>query len=170
MTPTTNPAAPPASPGGAAVGIPAGGDLPTPGLTPPAGPRTWTIELPPSTVLLTSNHRLHRMKANAVTQSLRGLAIQLARKQRIPQVERADILVTYLPPPRLRRLRHPLASERVDDPDALAPTGKALIDGLTQAGVFVSDNRKHVRRVAYELLEGSCPRGQVLLHITEVPA
>ena len=38
MSPTTNPAAPPASPGGAAVGIPAGGDLPSPGQLPPAGP------------------------------------------------------------------------------------------------------------------------------------
>lgn|ERR1019366_6071261 len=38
MTPTQDAAAPPASPGGAAVRIPAGGDLPSPGLTPPAGP------------------------------------------------------------------------------------------------------------------------------------
>ena len=42
------------------------------------------------------------------------------------------------------------------------------MNGLTDAGVFVSDNRKHVRRESYELLEGTCPRGQVLLHITEV--
>ena len=39
MTPTTNPAAPPASPGGTAVGIPAGGVIPTPGRRRPAGPQ-----------------------------------------------------------------------------------------------------------------------------------
>jgi hypothetical protein len=164
----TNPAASPANPGGAAVGIPAGGDQPTPGLMPPAGPRTWTIEMPPSTVLLTSNHRLHRMEAHKINTSLGDLAGQLARNQRIPRIERADILLTYLPPPRLVKDRHPLASARVEDSGALAPTGKALIDGLKDAGVFADDNFRHVRRESYELLEGSCPRGQVLLHITEV--
>jgi hypothetical protein len=138
-------------------------------VTPPE-PRTWTIELPPSTVLLTSNHRLHRMEAHSVTQSLRDLGRTLARKQRIPRLERADIVLTYLPPPRRAKDRHPLASARVEDSGALTPTGKALIDGLKDAGVFADDNFRHVRRESYELLEGSCPRGQVLLHITEVPA
>lgn len=161
--PTTDPrtpAAPVASVRGHAPSVPS----PSGGTE---GPRSWVIELPPGTVLLTSNHRLHRMQVHTVTQVLKGTAITLARKQGIPRLERATVLVSYLPPPRVKRLRHPLASARVEDPDALTPTSKALIDGLTQAGVWASDSRKHVLRVTHQLEDGTCPRGRLRLFITE---
>lgn len=132
--------------------------------------RAWVLEIPPGTVLLTSNHRLYRYDANRATQNLKQIAIGLARQQRIPQIARADIYVTYVPPPRLKRMRHPLASERVEDADALAPTVKALLDGCTQANVWKADTRKHVRRVTYELLDGTDPCGQLRMYICEVPA
>ena len=148
-------------------GNPAGGAA-TPPAPPPAGPRTWVIELPAGTVLLTSNHRLHRMKANAITQDLKNTAATLARQQRIPRLGKATIVVSYLPPPRVRARRHPLASARVEDPDSLTPTGKALIDGITQAQVWPADTRKHVLGVLHRLEPGSCPRGRLRMYITEV--
>jgi len=148
-------------------GHPAGGAA-TPPAPPPAGPRTWVIELPAGTVLLTSNHRLHRMKAHGIIQDLKNTATTIARVMRIPRLERAEVLVSYLPPPRVRAKRHPLASARVEDPDALTPTGKALIDGLTQAHVWEADTRRHVLRVTHQLEPGSCPRGRLRMYITEV--
>jgi len=127
----------------------------------------WTLEFPPGMELLTGNNRLSRYPKAAVVKALREQGRIAARD--LPQIERADIHVTYLPPPRLRKDRHPFASARVEDSDALGPTAKALIDGIAKAGTFGGgDSRKHVRRVTYELLDGACPRGQVTLHITEV--
>jgi hypothetical protein len=120
-------------------------------------------------VLRTSNDRLHRMEAAKVNKALRTLAYRLARMELVPRLERADILLTYIPPPRLERDRHPLASARVEDSGALSLTGKALIDGLKDAGVFADDNFRHVRREIYQLLEGADPRGRLKLHIIEVP-
>ena len=131
-------------------------------------PRTFTLEIPPGTVLRTSNDRLSRPVAARLNKALRQLASQLALAARIPRVERADILLTYIPPPRRHVDRHPLASARVEDAGALAPTGKALIDGMKDAGVFADDNFRHVRREIYQLLDGTCPRGRLKLHIIEV--
>ena len=131
-------------------------------------PRSWTIELPAGTPILTANHRMHRMAAGARTKALRGVAFQLARAARLPELERAEILVRYLPPPRLKRDRHPLASERIEDSENLQPTAKALVDGIVQAGVLPSDSRKYVRHVICEVLPGTHPRGQVTVTITEV--
>ena len=89
-------------------------------------------------------------------------------KQCIPRIERADVLTTYIPPPRLERDRHPLASARVEDSGSLYPTSKALIDGCRDAGVWADDNFRHVRREIYQLLEGTDPRGRLKLHIIEV--
>ena len=125
--------------------------------------------VPPGTVLRTSNDRLSRPVAARMNKALRPpLASQLALAARIPRVERADILLTYVPPPRAKKDRHPLASARVEDAGALAPTGKALIDGMKDAGVFADDNFRHVRREIYQLLEGTDPRGRLRLHIIEV--
>lgn len=44
------------------------------------------------------------------------------------------------------------------------------MNGITDAGVWADDNFRHVRRETYQLLEGTCPRGQMRLHIIEVPS
>ena len=133
-------------------------------------PRTFTLEIPPGTVLRTSNDRLHRMEEHKRNKVLRELGQQLAREQRIPRLERADVLTTYIPPPRAKKDRHPLASARVEDAGSLYPTSKALIDGCRDAGVWADDNFRHVRREIYQLLDGTCPRGRLKLHIIEVPS
>jgi hypothetical protein len=184
------PAAPPGTPSGAVAAVtPRGRPLPgrsrgarsvpgggVPGKCAPptgfqvvAGQRTWALEFPAGMELLTGNNRLSRYPKARVVKALREQGWGAAVSNRLPPIERADIHVTYLPPPRLRKDRHPFASARIEDSENLAPTGKALIDGIAQAGTFGGgDSRKHVRRVTYELLPGTCPRGQVTLHITEV--
>jgi hypothetical protein len=155
---------PAAGPRGALKTSPAG----VSGGSAPAGdPRTWTITFPAGMEVLTGNNRLSRHPKAGIARELRRQGWIGGR--RLPQIGRADIHVTYLPPPRLLKDRHPFASARVEDSDALWPTGKHLIDGIADAGTFGGgDSRKHVLRVTYELLPGTCPRGQVTLHITEI--
>ena len=130
--------------------------------------RSWTLELPPGTPILTANHRLNRYVAQAQINALQAVAIQLARTHRLPPIGYAEVLAEYNPPPRRRKDRHPLASERIEDSDNLQPTAKALVDGLRKAGVWPSDSRKWVRHVVCEVLPQTHPRGQVRLTITEV--
>ena len=133
------------------------------------GTRAWTIELPPGTPILTANHRNNRYAAQRRINELQEAAIHLARAHRLPEIPRAVVLVTYAPPPRLKRDRHPFASERIEDSENLQPTAKALVDGFRKAGVFPhGDSRKYVGWVNCVVLPGSHPRGQVTVHITEV--
>ena len=130
--------------------------------------RTWTLEFPAGMAILTANHRMHRYAAARRIRELNDAAIKLARVKKLPPIGRADIVVEYLPPPRLRKDRHPLASDRIEDSENLQPTAKALVDGLVRAGVFRNDSRRYVRRVPCEVLEQTHPRGLVRVRITEV--
>jgi hypothetical protein len=142
--------------------IPAGSA--TPGQL-PAGPepRSWTIAFTPGMELLTGNSRLSRYPRAALIKILKNAGYVMAKRLKLPRIECADVSVEYLPPAH----RRPFASAQIRDADNLAPAVKALIDGITMAGVFPQDSVKHVRRVSYEFGPKS-ERGQVLLHITEV--
>ncbi len=167
---STPPAGPPPAAAGAAVAKPGTPRSPVRDVPGPA-PQRWTLEIPPGTTLRTSNDRLHPREAAKLNKALRVLGCELARAGRIPRIaRRADVYTTYLPPPRLRKDRHPLASVRVEDAGALYPSTKSLVDGVTDFGVWAADNFRHVRREIYELLEGTCPRGQMKVHIIEVPS
>jgi hypothetical protein len=131
--------------------------------------RTWVLEFEPGMPILTANNRKSRYPKAKAVRGLSDRAVWKALEKRLPQIEYANILVTYQPPPRRLRDRHPFASERIEDAENLGPTSKALIDGLVRAGAFASDSRKHIRRVSYELLPGTHPRGQVTMRITEIP-
>ena len=136
---------------------------------PGSQPRSWTIELPPGTPILTANDRLNRYAAQREINRLKGVAIQVARRARLPAISRAAVLLTYAPPPRLVRYRHPLASQRIEDSENLQPTAKALVDGLVKAGVFpAGDSRKHVAWVNCVLLPEVHLRGLLTLIITEI--
>ena len=128
-----------------------------------AAPRTWTVVFPPGMEILTGNNRLHWSAKGRLVKALRDTAWAQAKRLKLPQIERADVTVEYRPPAH----RGPLSSAMIRDADNLAPTGKALVDGLTMARVFPQDTAKHVRRVSYEFGPKS-DHGQVLLHITEV--
>ena len=136
--------------------------------SPGSTPRTWTIEFEPGTPILTANQRMHRYARNDRTQELKVKTAMLAKRMRIPALERADVTTWYASPPRQKAQRHPLASDALDDSDGLAPTGKACLDGLVLGGVFVTDRKRCVRRTTCELAGETHPRGQLCVIITEV--
>jgi crossover junction endodeoxyribonuclease RusA len=155
MTPTQDPAAPPASPGGAAVGIPAGSA--TPGQL-PAGPRTWTLELPAGMKLLNPNSRYHWADRSSRSAALKQAAWALALSRKLPHLDRVSVVVEYQPPDRRHR----------DADNAAAASGKPCIDGLVAAGVLEDDESpRYVSEVTYRIGPVH-PGGRLVLHITEV--
>jgi crossover junction endodeoxyribonuclease RusA len=158
MTPTQDAAAPSATnPGRAAVGIPAGGDLPTPGRMPPAGPRTWTLEMPAGMKLLNANQRPHWAAKGRIVAALRLAAFACAKNAHIPPLKQVRIVVEYQPPRKIRKR----------DGGNWAPTGKALIDGIRDAKIIPDDDSGHVVEEAYRIGE-PYPLGRMVVHITEV--
>lgn len=120
-------------------------------------PRTFTICLPAGLELLNANERPHWAKKARITRELRKAAWACARSARVPRLERATVLVEYQPPP----------TSRTRDGGNWAPSGKALIDGCRDAGVFPDDNSRHVVQESYKIGE-PYPKGRIVLHITEV--
>ena len=81
----------------------------------------------------------------------------LARRQRIPHLERASVPAEYQPPDRRHR-----------DADNIAAAAKPAIDGaLVDAGVLDGDDSRYLTEVTYRVGE-PYPRGRLVLHITEV--
>jgi Holliday junction resolvase RusA-like endonuclease len=149
----------------------AGGSTPDTGVcgsAPVSGSRQWVIEIPPGTPIVGGNSRQDRWSRNARVQRLKEAAAVLAMKQRIQPLGQCDITVAYESPPRAKAKRHPLASDCITDSDNVAPTAKALVDGLVQAGLWASDGRKRVRKVTCELSAQVHPRGQLRITITEL--
>ena len=124
-----------------------------------AAARSWVIELPAGTELLNANQR-HGWRYKArITKDLRETAGWAARIARVPALERVRIAVEYQPP-RVTRSR---------DGGNWAPSGKACIDGLRDAGVLPDDNSRHVLSETYSIGE-PYPRGRLVLVISEVLA
>lgn len=122
-----------------------------------AEPRELTIELPPGLPLLSLNDRRHWAAAQLITQQIKKAAWACARAAHAPALQRAAITVEYQPP----------NTSRKRDPDNLAPSGKAAVDGLVQAGVLPDDNSEHVTAVRYQI-GPVFPRGRVVLRVREV--
>lgn len=121
-----------------------------------AEPREVVIGLPAGLPLLSLNGRLHWAARNRIVQQLKSAAFVMARAAKAPPLQRAEVTVTYEPPDRRRR-----------DPDNLAPTGKAAIDGLVLAGVLPDDSAAHVAGVRYQIGPPH-PRGRVIIRVLEI--
>jgi crossover junction endodeoxyribonuclease RusA len=136
---------------------PAGASLLAHG-SPPAGPRTFTLALPPGLALLSLNDRGHWAARYRRSEALKKAAWALALSQRVPRLERVSVTVEYQPRDLRRR-----------DGDNIAASAKALIDGLRAAGVLPEDDSRHVTEVTCRI--GSLyPKGRLVLTLTEVPA
>ncbi|OEJ21128.1 hypothetical protein BGK67_34870 (plasmid) [Streptomyces subrutilus] len=85
--------------------------------------------------LLTSNQRLHHMAEHRIRRRLRSEAEQMARARRLPQLDRAAV----------HYVLHPRPINRKRDPGNWAPTAKAYVDGLVDAGLLPDDNSAHLR-------------------------
>jgi hypothetical protein len=94
--------------------------------------REWLIPLPWNAPLLMDNQRLHWADKMRKTRQLRWGADTLARSHRIPQLDRARIVLHWQPATRRRR-----------DQLSIAPTLKPLVDGLIDALVLPDDDSEH---------------------------
>jgi hypothetical protein len=99
----------------------------TPGIV---RPRSWRIELPPKTVLLTSNERLGIHARASRIKALRHTGWAMARFYKVPKLERAHVFYVI----------HPNTTTRRRDPGNWSPSAKAAIDGMVDAGVLPDDN------------------------------
>jgi crossover junction endodeoxyribonuclease RusA len=117
------------------------------------------LELPPGLPILSLNGRQHWAQRNRDTQAIKKAAWAKALAAKVPPLARVTITVEYQPPDRRRR-----------DPDNLAPTGKAAIDGLVAAKVLPDDNSEHVTAVRYIIGEPYKlhPRGRIVIRVREL--
>jgi len=101
-------------------------------MTPP--PYLYRVEVPAGRLgWLTDNQRLHWADKAGRVRAWRLATYFWARHLRLPRIEYARIVC---------ELR--FVEVRRRDPNNWAPTGKACVDGLVDAGVFADDNAKHV--------------------------
>ena len=93
---------------------------------------TWTVDLPVQH-RVSQNDRHHWAAAAKHKRALREVAGWRARLQRIPVQAHIVCTLHYRP-----------AVFRIADPENLAPTLKAAIDGLRDAGVVPDDDPRYV--------------------------
>ena len=124
--------------------------------------RTFTLEMPAGLKLVNANARyahpaIRGMDLAELRKAAWAIARNALRAGQLVPLDRCRIVVEYQPPRTTRRR----------DGGNWAPTGKALIDGCRDAGLFPDDNSEHVTEEAYRIGE-PFPKGRVVLFITEV--
>lgn len=109
-------------------------------------PRSWMLEFPPGTPVLSLNDRLHHMARHRLEKQLQNDSITLARHVKVPHCERIHVVLVLHPKRRGRR-----------DLDNLSATLKPCIDGIRRAGVVEDDDSS---RVTFEIRVGEpSPKG-----------
>ncbi|GAA4209205.1 hypothetical protein GCM10022252_75380 [Streptosporangium oxazolinicum] len=119
------------------------------------GTGDWVVEMPSGTKVLNANDRgRHWGPRHKLTKQWRGVALVMARKEKLPRLERARIVGVYYPPTRRHR-----------DEANLAPTLKAIVDGFVDHGLLPDDNTLYLEgpypKISDELRQG----GQMVMHI-----
>ena len=142
-------------------------DAPEAAVVPGTQARTFTLELPPGTPIISGNNRLDRYAKNRRIKDLQRL-IRAKVRGRAQITVPVYITVEYASPPRLMRLRHPFASECILDHDNLWPTYKACCDGLVRAGLLAGDTKRYVGPGRVALADETHPRGLLRVTISEV--
>ncbi|MFG2986214.1 hypothetical protein ACGFYQ_34020 [Streptomyces sp. NPDC048258] len=84
--------------------------------------------------LLTSNQRLHHMAVHRIRKRLRAEAAEVTKANGLPSIQRAAVFYAL----------HPRPINRKRDPGNWAPSAKAYVDGLIDAGLLPDDNHLHL--------------------------
>lgn len=126
----------------------------TPGAVPV--PPVYKIAFPAGTKLLNANQRLHWARERPIKKNLRDTACWLARAEKIPAMRRARMVGVFEPPDNRRR-----------DPANWAPSWKAIVDGVVDAGVLPDDNSNYLDGPYAELGEVH-PKGRLVLYIYDL--
>lgn len=113
--------------------------------------RPQTLTLPWTTPPLMSNARLHHMQRSRIVADIRTTVGWLAKAHLKPVAKGVTITVIWTVTDRRRR-----------DAGSLAPTGKAAIDGLVDAGILPDDDSTTVLEERYRI-ERATTRG---IHLT----
>lgn len=122
-------------------------------------PVSVRIELPPRTVLINANDTLHFRKKAERVKAIRNAAWGIARSMKVPAYERLHVYFVIHPDTRGRRR----------DPGNWAPSAKAAVDGLVDAGVLPDDN--HTRLLGPDPRIGHpVPGSQLVLVLTDLDA
>lgn len=119
--------------------------------------RTYRIEIPARTVLITSNQRLNRYVQAERVKALRNTGFAMARAAKVPPMERAHIFYVL----------HPDTKSRRRDPGNWSPSAKALVDGIVSAGVLPDDNHEHLLGPDPRI-GAPVPGSQLVLYITDL--
>lgn len=103
---------------------------------------SWSIDIDWLGRAPTNNevHRLHYQQASKLRKEWREAGCMAARLAHIPS----------LPAVRVTCWGHYPNRRSLPDPDAVAPTLKAVLDGLVDARVIVDDTGAYVHAVTYE--------------------
>jgi hypothetical protein len=99
----------------------------------------WAFLVPDTLDLINSNNRSHWAVNYRKARDLRLYGQSAAQRLKIPTLSQASVTVVV----------HPGVRTKKFDPSNWAPTAKALMDGMTDARVWVDDDSKHVVAVTY---------------------
>lgn len=99
-----------------------------------SGARGWVVVIPdPGVGWINANRPENRYARARRIKAWRQAAAQYARGARVPRLQRAHLLVTFHHQDTRRR-----------DADNLAPTVKAVVDGLVDAHVLPDDSDRYL--------------------------
>lgn len=109
----------------------------------PAGvirPMSWRLAIPAHTKLINANQNLHFRKKAELVKVIRNAAWATARHNGIPALERAHIYFVIHP----NTTKRQTDKNKRRDPGNWAPSAKAAVDGLVDAGVLPDDDSTHL--------------------------
>ena len=93
-------------------------------------PASWCLALPPKTKLINANQNIHFRRKAELVKVIRNAAWTMARHSNIPALQRAHVYFVI----------HPDDVAKRRDPGNWAPSAKAAVDGLVDAGVLPDDD------------------------------
>ena len=126
-------------------------------MTAPARQRPHVLHIPAPCEWLNANDRLHWAVKARLTREWRNAAAWAARDAGLPTITRHVHITASI---------HKLHGRQYDASN-WAPTGKAAIDGLRDAGVLIEDSNKYVTGPDMRAGERATGRAYLVLTIEE---